>query len=323
MVNNKWGGKSYYTLNSFLREKFNEKVFKISLDGGFSCPNRDGTVAKGGCTYCSASGSGDFAGNRVQSISDQFDDIKDMMNKKWSNGKLIAYFQAYTNTYAPVDELRRKYKEAISKEGVVGLAIGTRPDCLPEDVLDLLEEMSKEVYVWVELGLQCVSDKTAERINRAYPLTTFEKGLKGLRDRGIDTVVHSIFGLPGESREDMLDTIKYLSNQDIQGIKIHLLHLMKNTKMAEEYEKEPFDFLTKEEYIDLVCEAVGYIREDIVIHRLTGDAPRQLLIGPMWSLKKWEILNAIDNTLRDRGIYQGMNFKEIEGFKYTKNRGEK
>ena len=303
-----WGDKSYYSLNYFLRKKFGEKVFKISLDAGFSCPNRDGTISSGGCIFCSERGSGDFAGERNCDIQEQFITIKEMMNKKWKSGKYIAYFQAYTNTYAPIDILRKKYTEAISQEGVVAIAIATRPDCLSEEVLELLEEISKKVYLWVELGLQTSKNETAILINRGYELNVFEKALDKLRLRNIDVVVHTILGLPGENKEDMLCTIKYLSNLNIQGIKMHLLHLLKDTPMEKLYNDGGLDFLGEEEYIDLICKAITMLPSNIVIHRLTGDAPRQSLIGPMWSLKKWEILNSIDKKLKEGELYQGLCF---------------
>lgn len=304
-----WNGKRYHSLNYFLRNKFNEKVFKISLDGGFSCPNRDGTISSGGCLFCSESGSGDYAGSRTLSIGKQFCDVKEMMNKKWKEGKYIAYFQAFTNTYAPVEELREKYNEAIKQEGVVALAIATRPDCLGDDVLDLLEEINKDVYVWVELGLQTVSDETARKINRGYKLEVYEEAIKKLKERNIDFVTHCIFGLPGETKEDMLKTVDYVAHTGSKGIKFHLLHLMKNTPMVKLYERGELEFMSQDDYIDLICKAISIIPEDMIVHRLTGDSPRDLLIGPMWSLKKWEILNAIDKALVDNGIYQGKEFK--------------
>lgn len=305
----KWGDKRYYNLNYFLRQKFGCKVFKISLDAGFSCPNRDGTISKGGCVFCSERGSGDFAGNRQFSIKQQFESIKEVMSKKWKEGKYIAYFQAYTNTYAHVDVLKEKYEEAINEEGVVALAIATRPDCLGEDVLNLLEELSKRVYLWVELGLQTSNEDTAKKINRGYNLSTFEKAIENLRKRNIDVVTHIIFGLPGETKSDMLNTVNYVAKQDVQGVKFHLLHLMKNTPLVEFYDREELKFLSQEEYIDIICSSISIIPQNIVIHRLTGDAPRSLLIGPQWSLKKWEILNAIDSGLEKRGIYQGIYYK--------------
>lgn len=306
-----WGDKRYHSLNYFLRQKFGCKVFKISLDAGFSCPNRDGTISKGGCIFCSERGSGDFAGNRCLSIDNQFTHIKEMMSKKWKEGKYIAYFQAYTNTYAPVEILRKKYEEALKEEGVVALAIATRPDCLGEDVLDLLEEINKKVYTWVELGLQTSNEITGKKINRGYNLEVFENAVKDLRRRNIDVVTHVIFGLPGETKETMLDTVKYVSNQDIQGIKFHLLHLMKNTPLVELYDKGELEFINQDEYIDIICSAIAMTPPNVVIHRLTGDAPRDLLIGPKWSLNKWEILNNIELVLKERDIYQGI-YNEVK-----------
>lgn len=303
-----WGEKRYHSLNYFLRNKFGTKVFKISLDAGFSCPNRDGTISSGGCIFCSERGSGEFAGNRNYSITKQFEDIKNKMHKKWKSGKYIAYFQAYTNTYAPVEVLREKYEEAINQEGVVGLAIATRPDCINDDVLSLIEEFSGKVYTWVELGLQTVHDRTAEIINRGYTLEVFEDTVKKLRDKNIDVVVHTIFGLPGETKEDMLDTIKYISHKDIKGIKLHLLHLIINTPLVKLYEKGELKFLTQEEYVDLICTALTYLPPDTVIHRLTGDGHDSILIEPLWSLNKWEVLTAIDRYLEENNYYQGINF---------------
>ncbi|OBR96378.1 coproporphyrinogen III oxidase [Clostridium ragsdalei P11] len=301
-----WGDKTYYSLNYYLRRKFGCKVFKISLDGGFSCPNRDGTISTGGCIFCSEKGSGDFAGNRNVSILSQFQGIKQMMNKKWKNGKYIAYFQAYTNTYAPVEILKQKYEEAINQEGVVGLAIATRPDCLGDDVLELLEKFNNKIYTWVELGLQSSNDFTAEKINRGYKLETFEKSVKNLRKIGIEVVVHLIMGLPYENKDIMMNTVKYVSSQDIQGVKFHLLHLMEHTPLVKLYNEGQLKLMSQEDYVDVICSALSNTRPDIVIHRLTGDAPRNLLIGPKWSLKKWEVLNDIDKTMKDRNIYQGI-----------------
>ena len=303
-----WNDKRYYSLNYFLREKFNEKVFKISLDAGFSCPNRDGKINEGGCIFCSERGSGDFAGDRKFSITKQFDDIKEIMSKKWKSGKYIAYFQAYTNTYGTVDLLRSKYDEALKQEGVVALAIATRPDCIDDDVLELLKEYSKKTYLWIELGLQTISDDTAKLINRGYKLEVFEKALERLRSNNIDVVVHTIFGLPGEDKNVMLNTIDYVAHKDIQGIKMHLLHVMKNTPLEQYYNMGKLEFMKEDEYVDLICEAIMRLPKSIVIHRLTGDAPRNLLIEPKWSLKKWEILNAIDQKLKEDGIFQGMEY---------------
>ena len=244
-MDNFWNGKRYHSLNYFLRDKFGEKVFKISLDGGFSCPNRDGKISSGGCLFCSERGSGDFAGNREVSITKQFNDIKEMMAQKWKNGKYIAYFQAYTNTYAPIEELRKKYEEALSQEDVVAIAIATRPDCLDDNVFDLLEEINNKVYLWIELGLQTCNDETAMIINRGYKLEVFEDAMKKLKERNIDVVVHDILGLPGETKEDMLKTIDYIAHSGAKGIKLHLLHLMKHTPMVELYEMGNFNFYHK------------------------------------------------------------------------------
>ncbi|MBW9156219.1 TIGR01212 family radical SAM protein [Clostridium sp. FP2] len=304
-----WGDKKYHSLNYFLREKFGDKVFKVALDAGFSCPNRDGTISSGGCLFCSERGSGDFGGDRKFSITSQFEDIVNMMSKKWKTGRYIAYFQAYTNTYGSIEVLREKYEEAISQEGVVALAIATRPDCLDEDVLDLIEEYSHRVYTWVELGLQTSKDESAKIINRGYKLSKFEEALKGLNKRNIDVVVHTIFGLPGETEEDMLKTIDYVAHSDIKGIKMHLLYLVENTPMVELYNLGKLKFLEKDEYIDIIARSIAMLPPNMVIHRLTGDAPRDLLIGPMWSLKKWEVLNSIDNKLKELDLYQGKNLE--------------
>lgn len=300
--------KRFYSLNQFLREKFGDKVYKISIDGGFSCPNRDGKISSLGCIYCSERGSGDFAGSRNLAIDQQFEQVKKVMNNKWKSGKYIAYFQAYTNTYAPVSILRERYYQAIEKEGVVALSVATRPDSISEEALDLLEEINKKTYTFIELGLQTSNEETAKLINRGYPLSVFEDALKRIRKRNIDVVVHIIFGLPGENKGNMLDTVRYLSSKDIQGVKFHLLHLLKNTPLVDLYNNGGLRFLTEEEYIDILTDSIGLLPENIVIHRLTGDAPRDLLIGPMWSLKKWEILNNIDKTLKDKNIYQGLYF---------------
>ncbi|MBZ9637201.1 TIGR01212 family radical SAM protein [Clostridium sp. FP1] len=304
-----WGDKKYHSLNYFLREKFGDKVFKVALDAGFSCPNRDGTISSGGCLFCSERGSGDFGGDRKFSITSQFEDIVNMMSKKWKTGRYIAYFQAYTNTYGSIEVLREKYEEAISQEGVVALAIATRPDCLDEDVLDLIEEYSRRVYTWVELGLQTSKDESAKIINRGYKLSKFEEALKGLNKRNIDVVVHTIFGLPGETEEDMLKTIDYVAHSDIKGIKMHLLYLVEHTPMVELYNLGKLKFLEKDEYIDIITRSIAMLPPNMVIHRLTGDAQRDLLIGPMWSLKKWEVLNSIDNKLKELDLYQGKNFE--------------
>lgn len=299
-----WGDKNYNSLNYFLRQKFGEKVYKISLDAGFSCPNRDGKISTKGCIFCSPRGSGDFA-SRGNNISQQFEEGKKMMSKKWKEGKYIAYFQAFTNTYAPIERLKDIYEEALNIEGVIGIAIATRPDCLSTDVLELLSDINKRTYLWVELGLQTIHESTAALINRGYSLKIYDEAVSSLKQRKIDTVTHVILGLPGESKKDMLDTVRYVADSGVQGIKLHLLHLMKGTPMVENYENGELRLLGMEEYADIIVDALEMIPEDVVIHRLTGDSPRNLLIGPMWSLKKWEVLNLIDRRLKERETWQG------------------
>ncbi|QCX33911.1 TIGR01212 family radical SAM protein [Caloramator sp. E03] len=304
-----WGDKRYNSLNYYLRQKFKDKVFKISLDAGFSCPNRDGTLSRGGCIFCSERGSGDFTG-KSRNLVKQFYEVKEMMNKKWKSGKYIAYFQAYTNTYAPVDVLREKYYSILSLEDVVGIAIATRPDCLQDDVLNLLSEINQKTYLWVELGLQTINEKTAEVINRGYGLETYIKAVNELKKRGIEVVTHVIFGLIGENKKDMINTVEFVANTKTQGIKIHLLHLMKGTRLVDYYNRGELRFLSFDEYVDLVTDSINILPEDMVIHRLTGDSPRELLIGPMWSLKKWEVLNEIDRRLKEKDIWQGKGYAE-------------
>ena len=307
-----WSGKRYHTLNYHLRARFGEKVMKISLDGGFSCPNRDGSISREGCIFCSERGSGDFAGSRRLTITDQFDQVREQMSEKWTKGKYIAYFQAFTNTYDTVESLKRKYDEAVDQPGVVGLAIATRPDCLDEEVVKLIAEYAKEYYVWVELGLQTASDQTAGLINRGYQTKAYEDAIMLLKQYNIDAVTHIIFGLPGETKKDMLSTVGFVRDQGSQGVKFHLLHLIKNTPMEQLYNEGGLEFMGKDDYIDVICEAVGLLDPDMVVHRLTGDAPRELLIGPMWSLNKWEILNTIDSELERRNITQGSLLEEAK-----------
>ncbi len=301
-----WDKKRYYSLDYFLKNKFYEKVFKIPLDAGFTCPNRDGMVGFGGCIFCSSKGSGDFAKGSTKSISHQFDEMKIVMEKKWKSKKYIAYFQAYTNTYGEINRLKSLYYEALNQDGVVGIAIATRPDCLSDDVLSLLDEINKKSYLWVELGLQTSNDEIAKFINRGYETKVFDEACEKLNRLGIDSVVHVIFGLPKEDRESMLNTIRYVCSKNIQGIKMHLLYLVYDSLLYEIHKVNPIIFLTKDEYIDLICTAISIIPDNIVIHRITGDAPRETLVEPKWSLKKWEILNEIDDRLKKYNIYQGI-----------------
>ena len=302
--------KRYHTLDYFYRNKFNTKISKISLNAGFTCPNIDGKVGTGGCIYCSNLGSGDFAGNKNDDLITQFNSIKKIIDKKWKNTKYIGYFQAHTNTYAPLEILKEKYESILNIENVIGLSIATRPDSIEDDVLDYLEELNKKTYLTIELGLQTIHKKTSIFINRCHTLECLEKCVKKLRERNINVVIHIINGLPYETKEMMIDTIKYLNNLDIQGIKIHMLHILENTKLGKIYKEKPFKVLTKEEYIDIVCDQLEYLREDIVINRITGDPNQDDLIEPSWLDKKLCILNDIDKELEKRQTYQGFRLNQ-------------
>lgn len=300
--------KRYHTWNYYLRSNFGEKVFKVSINAGFSCPNIDGTVAYGGCTYCSKQGSGDFAGNPNDNLIKQFEDIKEMMHKKWHNAKYIGYFQAFTNTHAPVSVLKEKYETILNLDDVIGLSISTRPDCLPDDVLEYLSELNKKTNLWVELGLQTIHDETSKIINRGHDYNTFLEGVEKLKKHNIKTVVHIINGLPGEDYNMMMETAKAVANLGVHGIKIHLLHVLKETPMENMLKKGMFNLMEKDDYINLVCDQLEIIPPEMVVHRLTGDGKRDEIVGPMWSLKKWEVLNAIDDTMRERDSYQGIKY---------------
>lgn len=301
--------KRYYTLDYFYKHKFECKISKISLNGGFTCPNKDGTKGVGGCIFCSKLGSGDFAGNPNKSISEQFFEVKSVMDKKWPNAKHIAYFQANSNTYDNIERLRKLYYEAISLPNVVGLSIATRCDAINDECIDLLSELNRKTYLTVELGLQTIHEKTSLLINRCHTLEEFTKMVKILRERNINIVVHIINGLPYETKEMMLETIKYVNSLDIQGIKIHMLHIIKNTKLEKSYLKEQFHVLTKEEYIDIVCDELELLREDIVINRIMGDPKYDDLIEPKWLIKKFVVMNDIDKELLRRNSYQGIKSK--------------
>ena len=300
--------KRYYTLDYFYKNKFNSKVFKVSLNAGFTCPNKDGKVGTKGCIYCSKSGSGEYGGNVSKDIVTQFNEVKEMMLKKWPEAKYIGYFQANTNTYAPVEVLKEKYEPILKQEGVVGLNIATRPDSITEECLDYLEDLSKRTYLTVELGLQTIHEKTSILINRCHTLECFKDMVEKLRERNINVVVHIINGLPYETKEMMIETVKYLSELDIQGIKIHALSILKNTELAKLYEKEKFKVLSREEYIDIVCTQLEYLREDIVVNRITGDPMATELIEPSWLTNKTTILNDIDKLMKQRDTYQGNKY---------------
>ncbi|WP_100488897.1 TIGR01212 family radical SAM protein [Sporolactobacillus pectinivorans] len=298
--------KRYYSWNAYLRNQFGEKVFKVPLDGGFDCPNRDGKVAYGGCTFCSQKGSGDFAGDRRDDLVTQFNTVKERMLKKWPHAnKYIGFFQAFTNTYAPVDVLQECFEVILEQEGVVGLSIATRPDCLPDDVVDYLADLNTRTFLWIELGLQTVHDRTGRLINRAHDYHCFVEGVEKLRARHIPVCVHIIDGLPQETPEMMMETAQAVAALDVQGIKIHLLHLLKKTAMVKQYEKGMLKFLDFKTYVNLVCDQLEILPPQMIIHRLTGDGPADLMIGPMWSLNKWEVLDAIDDELKRRNSWQG------------------
>ncbi len=306
-----WGDKRYHSLNYHLREKFGEKVSKISLDAGFSCPNRDGSLGWHGCAFCSARGSGDFVAVPQESLAEQFRQGKEIMQKKWPVKKYIAHLQSFTNTYAPVSSLRKIYYSLLELPGVAGMAISTRPDCLPEEVLNLLAEINQKTFLWVELGLQTIHKHSSQYLNLHYDYNDFLLAINALRRRNIAVCAHIILGLPGEKRKDMLATAQALSALPVQGIKIHLLHLMKNTPLADIYAQQPFAFLSQEEYVDLVVDILEILPPQMVIHRLTGDSPRDLLIGPTWSLSKKNVLNAIDRELKKRNSWQGKCFRNM------------
>ena len=301
--------KPYRSLNEYYREVFGRKTAKISLDGGFTCPNRDGTCGERGCLFCSAGGSGDFAENAALSITEQIEKGKKQTADKWKDPAYVAYFQAFTNTYAPVAELRRKYEEALACDGVEGISIATRSDCLPEDVLDLLEELDQKTKLWVELGLQTSDEASAKNIRRGYPLSVFEKAVKDLAERNIPVIVHVILGLPGEDKETILRTIDCVNRLPVQGIKLQLLHVLSDSDLAEIYKNGDYTPLTKEEYIALVGDCIAHLRKDIIIHRLTGDGDKNTLLAPLWSLRKRDVLNSIHKHLKEAGIQQGMYCK--------------
>lgn len=289
----------YLSFNKYLKDKFGQKVYKISLDGGFTCPNRDGKAGTRGCIFCSKGGSGDFAESREMSITEQIESGKKKVEKKIKSGKYIAYFQAFTNTYAPVEILRQKYEEAINHHDIVALSIATRPDCLGDYVLRLLDEMNKIKPVFVELGLQTIHQKSAKYIRRGYDLSVYDKAVRDLKKIGVNVVVHVILGLPNESENDMLETVKYVCESGANGIKLQLLHVIDGTDLAKDYEKGLFKTLEFDEYVNLIVKCVKIIPKDIVIHRLTGDGAKKDLIAPLWSADKKRVLNAINKASRE------------------------
>ena len=303
-----WGEKRYYSLDYYIKETYGEKLYKLSLDGGMTCPNRDGKLDSRGCIFCSAGGSGDFAGDRRLSIHEQISEAKQLVSRKHTGSSYIAYFQAYTNTYAPVDYLEKIFTEAIREPDIRILSIATRPDCLSSEVLELLSRLNQIKPVWVELGLQTMHKKSADFIRRGYDLDVFEKAVYDLKNIGITVITHIILCLPDENTDMMLDTISYLNELPINGIKLQLLHVLKGTDLANVYEVNPFYLPDLEEYVELLGQIISHLREDIVIHRLTGDGPKSLLIAPLWTGNKRLVLNRIQKHLKDADIWQG---KEI------------
>ena len=299
---------NYYSLNKYLKNTFGEKVYKISLNGNMTCPNRDGTLGTRGCIFCSRGGSGEFASDALLPIHGQIDQAKLRIKKKSDCKKFIAYFQPFTNTYAPVEYLEKIFTDAISEPDIVALSIATRPDCLGNNVLGLLEKLNKIKPVWVELGLQTIHEKSADYIRRMYPLSVYDSAAENLHKIGINVITHIILGLPNESKEMMLESVKYAGSKT-DGIKLQLLHVLKNTDLCDDYESGKFDVLSMEDYIDILCDCVEVLPENIVIHRLTGDGDKKLLVAPMWSADKKRVLNSINREFAKRDITQGRKAK--------------
>ena len=303
-----WNGKPYHSFDYMLKERFSCKIYKTALNGGMTCPNRDGTLGERGCIFCSQGGSGDFAGDRRDSITEQINKQAEKLARKRNASAFIAYFQAYTNTYAPVEYLRKIYTEAINHPQVAAVSIGTRPDCLGPDVLALLAELNQIKPVWIELGLQTIHEESSRFIRRGYRLETFDKAVCDLRRIGVTVIVHVILFLPGETEEMMLETVEHLNRRDIQGIKLQLLHVLEGTDLAGFYRDHPFHVPDMEEYIRVLGRCVSRLRPDIVIHRLTGDGPKDLLIAPLWTGAKCTVLNRMHQYLKENDIWQGKEY---------------
>ena len=290
----------YYSLNNYLQDTFGEKVYKIALNGGFTCPNRDGTLGTGGCIFCSDAGSGEFSGRAEDSITAQIEKGKERVKQKMKDGKYIAYFQAFTNTYAPVQRLRELYEEAVSHPDIAVLSVATRPDCLSQEVVALLQEMNRRKPVWVELGLQTIHEKTAEYIRRGYPLSVYDGAVKALKEIGVQVIVHVILGLPGETEEKMKETVSYVGKSGADGIKLQLLHVMKGTDLERAYREGNCRMMEAEEYVRLVADCIALLPERMVIHRMTGDGDKKTLIAPKWSMDKKRVLNALQKAIREK-----------------------
>lgn len=304
---NQWKDRRYYSLDTYYKEMFGKKVYKLSLDGGMTCPNRDGTLGHGGCIFCSAGGSGDFASSKQLSIQEQIEAAKERVQNKIKTNRYVAYFQAYTNTYAPLSYLEKIFTEAMSHPDIVALSIATRPDCLSEEVILLLTKLNQQKPVYLELGLQTIHEDTAKRIRRGYALSIFEDALFRLKKAGIPVVVHVILGLPGETKDMMLATVDYLATKPIQGIKLQLMHVLKGTDLETLYVEHPelFSLLQFNDYLDVLLECIEHLPPTIVLHRITGDGPKNLLVAPLWSGNKRFVLNTIQAELKKRNSYQG------------------
>ena len=295
----------YYSLNDYCKETFGEKVYRLSLSGGMTCPNRDGTLSYGGCAFCSEGGSGDFAAASALSIADQFLQAKARIAKKTDCHKFIAYFQSFTNTYAPLEKLQTLYTQAMAPEEIVALSIGTRSDCLPEETIQLLSSLNRQKPVWIELGLQSIHAKTLAQMNTHTTVEQFDAAVAALSEKGISVIAHVILGLPGETKEMMKDTVRHIAALPVSGIKLQLLHVLNGTALADQYQKTPFPMMELEEYCDLVIDCLELLPPDMVIHRLTGDGPRRLLAAPLWSTDKKRVLNTIHHRLKERDTRQG------------------
>ena len=300
-----WGEKPYHSLDYELKKRFGEKVYKLTLNGGMSCPNRDGKISFGGCIFCSEGGSGDFASAACLSIADQIQDAKKRLSGKRPVNQYIAYFQAYTNTYGPIEHLRKIFTEAIEDPEIVLLSIATRPDCLPDEVIELLAQLNQKKPVWVELGLQTIHESSARFIRRGYTLDVYTDAVERLSKHGIEVVTHVILGLPGETKEMMLETVKYLNTLPIQGIKLQLLHVLEGTDLGIYYQNTGFHVLEEDEYVDLILSCIEQLRPDITVHRITGDGPKDLLIAPHWSSAKRSVLNHIHHEMKEKNCWQG------------------
>ena len=305
---NEWGGKRYYPISAHLKQHFGCKVYRVSIDAGFTCPNRDGTLGVGGCIYCGERGAASMGAERGRPIAEQIKTGMTVMKNKNRAEKFIAYFQSFTNTYEDVSSLRKLYEEAVHVEGIVGLAVSTRPDCLSDEVLDLLEEFDHKTYLWLELGLQTVHDRSLEMINRGHTFSRFLASYEKTRKRGLRVCVHVILGLPGESYSDMMETAKVLGALNPEGVKLHLLHALKDTPLAGMYLAGKWRPMNREKYIQVLCDMMESLSPETIIHRLTGDPLRGLLVAPQWSIKKWEVLNGIDRELAQRESFQGRRF---------------